>query len=80
MTTEIVCDSCGVKVPKTGHNQRYCAECWKRLDRERRRKLYKSISVKKKRGSTEVKSIEEIVREATEAGMSYGMYVAKMMG
>lgn len=80
------CEVCGAEYLSSYTNTKYCAACRIEVKREQGRQhekrrirdwqnsgYHKSA---KKAGCT----VEDIVRRATAAGMSYGQYVAKMEG
>lgn len=86
---EKICTVCGKTfIPKAG-NQRYCSErcktecseIAKAKHRERKREYMREYHLRKRaedrqKKATKKKSIGELSRLASEAGMSYGKYVA----
>lgn len=82
----IICKVCGVEVPDAGRNRKYCADCAKEVQREARRKYLKTsmaiLSDGKQvadRHTAKHGNIAEDVRQAREAGMSYGQWRAKQI-
>lgn len=88
------CEVCGAEYPSNYTQSKYCAACRIEVKREQDRQrekrrvrdwqnsgYHKSVKQTdksaKKAGRT---TVEEIVRRATAAGMTYGQYVAKMEG
>ena len=88
------CEVCGAEYQSVYTNTKYCPDCRIEVKREqdrqhekrRVRDWRKSIGYHKsaKQTNKSVKkagcTVEEIVRRATAAGMTYGEYVAKMEG
>lgn len=88
------CDVCGAEYQSNYTNTKYCVACRIEVKREqdrqhekrRVRDWRKSIGYHKSAKQTAKSAkkagctVEEIVRRATTAGMTYGQYVAKMEG
>lgn len=88
------CEVCGAEYQSSYTNTKYCADCRVDVKREqdrqhekrRVRDWRKSIVYHKSAKQTDKSAkkagctVEEIVRRATAAGMTYGQYVAKMKG
>ena len=92
-TTDVECGRCGKLMVGVSKQRRYCDDCVKIIHREaaRENKRRKAAAKREMREAGVVataptkispkpifKSIEQIVREANAAKMSYGQYVAKM--
>lgn len=88
------CEVCGAEYLSSYTNTKYCADCRIEVKREQDRQhekrrvrdwhkpggyhiiIKQTANSAKKAGCT----VEDIVRRATAAGMTYGEYVAKMEG
>ena len=68
---------CGKRFEKKNSTHKYCSSSCS--EKAKRKKQYEEFKVGEERRVEGVrgKSIQEIVKEATKAGMSYGMYVAR---
>lgn len=74
---------CGKEMESRHWRAKYCAECKKRIKRERDqeyRRRYRRSEKRQDLGKQGIVSmatdIEQLVRKAREAGMSYGKYIA----
>lgn len=87
------CEVCGAEYLSSYAQSKYCADCRIEVKREQDRQheqrrvrdwqnsgchkgVKQTVKSVKKAGCT----VEDIVRRATAAGMTYGQYVAKMEG
>lgn len=92
-TIDRECGRCGKLMVGVSGQRRYCPECVKIIHREaaRENKRRKAAAKREMREAgvvatattkispkPAIKSIEQVVREANAAKMSYGQYVAKM--
>lgn len=80
------CEVCGAEYLSSYTNTKYCADCRIEAKREQDRQ-HEQRRVRDRQNSGYRKSakkaactVEEIVRLATAAGVTYGQYVAKMEG
>lgn len=77
------CIVCGCELESEHWNAKYCVECRKRVNKQRQREYERKHRYSEKRQdlgkqvtvSMEA-SIERLAREAREAGVSYGKYIA----
>ncbi len=88
------CDVCGAEYQSVYTSTKYCAACRIEVKREQDRQhekrrvrdwqkssgYHKSVKQTVKSAKKAGCTVEEIVRRATAAGMTYGEYVAKMEG
>lgn len=87
------CEVCGAEYISSYTNTKYCADCRIEVKREQDRQhekrrvrdwqnsgYHKSAKQTAKSAKKAACTVEEIVRRATAAGMTYGQYVAKMEG
>lgn len=79
----IVCQMCGAEFETTGHWAKFCPECRKQNKRDWQRKNYLTrtqgpdIAEKYFAAAKSVKSMNEVLTKADDAGLSYGQYVAE---
>ncbi len=78
-----ICQCCGREFEEKSKSKRYCPECDLALEKERKRKYAEQWRTGKKHEKRMEKSkpalsIAEISRRASDAGMTYGQYVAEM--
>lgn len=84
MIEKKICTCCKKKFIPNHSNQKYCCkECSKEMNRQNNQRYYAEIGKYKEKEKRHPKkkkslSISEIEKMAREAGMSYGMYIAKM--
>lgn len=88
------CEVCGAEYVSNYTNTKYCTDCRIEVKREQDRQhekrrvrdwrksigYHKSVKQTDKSAKKAGSTVEEIVRRATAAGMTYGQYVAKMKG
>lgn len=72
---EIVCPVCGKSFIFKGGRRKYCSPLCSRTAELERKRVGSSVKVKPKAKATSPLSM--IAREASEAGMTYGRYVAR---
>ena len=72
-----ICRVCGKRFEKKNSTHKYCSSsCSEKAKRKKQYEEFKSGEESRVEG-VRGKSIAEIVKAATKAGMSYGMYVAR---
>lgn len=87
------CEVCSAEYQSNYTNTKYCPDCRVEVKREQDRQhekrrvrdwqnsgYHKSVKQTVKSAKKAGCTVEEIVRRATAAGMTYGQYVAKMEG
>ena len=72
---EIVCPVCGQSFIFKGGRRKYCSPVCSRTAELERKRVGSSVKVKPK--AKAVSQLSMIAREASEAGMTYGRYVAR---
>lgn len=72
---EIVCPVCGKSFIFKGGSRKYCSPVCSRTAELERKRVGSGAKVKPK--TKEVSPLSMIAREASEAGMTYGRYVAR---
>lgn len=88
--TTILCRNCGRVVERTGSAQKYCPDCARNVKRLQNRRYMRLAGLraaimpylpppppKPRKSPLAGKSLSEVTQMAREAGMSYGMFVAR---
>ena len=77
------CEDCGAMMTQVGQRRQYCDSCLKRRKAEKRIQQRTNPKPEPTRERHHLPSytmtIDDVVREAHEKGMSYGKYVAKFL-
>lgn len=71
--TCVVCDK---EFGAWNNNQKFCCEACRRKNAKKYYEVYKNVKVEEKPKKDKGISLDQIDKEAREAGMSYGQYVA----